>query len=83
MHVGEVEHTSLVLIPAYIYENVSATKFPDTTLAAKKLANIRECRRCIGPTFATCRQQTKMSVVWVVEPTDTNPDIASQGINGS
>jgi hypothetical protein len=57
---------------------VSATKFPDTTLTAIILANKTECRQRVGPTFATCWQQTKMSVIWVVEPTDTNPDIASQ-----
>jgi hypothetical protein len=79
MHVGEVERTSLVLIPAYMKEIVSAMKFPDTTLTAKILADITECRQRVRPTFATCWQQTKMSVVWVVEPTDTNPNIASQG----
>ncbi len=60
---------------------MSATKFPDTTLTAKILADITECHQRVGPTFATCRGQTKMSVVWVVEPTDTNPDIASQAPN--
>jgi hypothetical protein len=57
---------------------MSATKFPDTTLTAKILANITECHQRVGPPFVTCQQQTKMSVLWVVEPTDTNPDIASQ-----
>jgi hypothetical protein len=50
------------------------------TLTAKILADITECCRRVGPTFATCWRQTKMSVVWVVELTDTNPDIASQGL---
>ena len=82
MHVGEVERTSLVQIPAYMQEIVSATKFLDTTLTAKILADITECCRHVRPTFATCWRQTKMSVLWVVEPTDTTPNIASQG-NGS
>ncbi len=57
---------------------MSATKFPDTTLTAKILADITECHQRVRPTFVTCWRQTKMSVLWVVEPTDTNPNIASQ-----
>ncbi len=54
-------------------------RFPDRTPTAKKIADITECRQCVGPTFTACQQQTKMSVIWMVEPTDTNPNIASQG----
>ncbi len=60
---------------------MSATKFPDTTLTAKILADITECRRHVRPTFATCWRQTKISVIWVVEPTDTNLNIASKVSN--
>ncbi len=59
---------------------MSATKLPDMTLTAKILADITECGQRVGPTFATCWRQTIMPVVWVVELTDTNPDIASQGL---
>jgi len=59
-------------------ECVSATAgLTDTTPTDEELADMRECRRRVGTTFSTRRRQTKMSVVSGVEPTDTNPDIAS------
>ena len=57
---------------------MSGIRFPDTTPTATKLANITECSQRVGPTFPTCWGQTKMSVIWMVEPTYTNPDIVSQ-----
>ena len=72
--------TSLVLIPTHMQECVLATGLTDTTPTGKKMADITECCRRVGPTLSTCQQQTKMSVVGGVEPTDTNPDIASQAI---
>ena len=42
------------------------------------MAHITECCQRGGPSFVKCWQQTKLSLVWMVEPTDTNPDIASQ-----
>jgi hypothetical protein len=73
--------TSLILIPTFTQECVLATGLTNTTRTDEKLADIRECRLRVGTTFSTCRRQNKMSVVWWVEPTDTNPDIASQGID--
>ena len=70
--------TSLVLIPTYTQECVSATGLTDMPPTDEKLADIRECPQRVGTTFSTRRQQTKMSVVWRVEPTDTFADIASQ-----
>ena len=74
--------TWLILNPTFMQECVSATGLTDTTPTDEKLADIRECCRRVGTTFLTCRRQTKMSVVWGVKMTDTNPDIASQGGEG-
>ena len=63
--------TSLIRIPTYIQESVSATVFPDPMPTAKKKANLRECCRHVGSTLSTCQGQTQMSVVWGVKPTDT------------
>ncbi len=59
-------------------ENCVVNKIPRHYTDSQNLADITECRRCVGPTFLTCRQQTKMSVVWVVEQTDTNPTLPAK-----
>ena len=48
---------------------------------SKKMTDITECCQRVGPTLRTYRGQTNVSVIWVVEPTDTNPNIASQSFN--
>ncbi len=59
-------------------ECVPATDLTDMMPTAKKNANITECCWHAGPTLSTCRRQTKMSVVWGVELTHIDPNIASQ-----
>ena len=46
--------TSLILIPTFMQECVSATGRTDTTQTDEKLADIRECRRRVRTTFLTC-----------------------------
>jgi hypothetical protein len=45
---------------------------------SQKMTDLTECCQRVGLTLLTCRQQTQMSVIWGVKPTDTNPSIARQ-----